>query len=136
LTTKSKYTDKTQIQTGTKKRKLEDGTIIIEPVMQEVKADIQVWNQQKTATIQGKVQLSRADISSEVGNRGIFGQSVFKHEYGKATGDARALSNRSKVLIGLKPLAFPSDLSMLNQAANDFKQRMNEQIRSLRGQIQ
>jgi hypothetical protein len=39
-------------------------------------------------------------------------------------------------LIGLKPLAFPSDLSMLNQAANDFKQRMNEQIRSLRGQIQ
>lgn len=136
LTTKSKYTDKNQIQTGTKKRKLEDGTTIIEPIMQEVKADVQVWRQQKTATIQGKIQLSRADNSSEVGNRGVFGQSAFKHEYGRATGDARALSNRSKILIGLKPLAFPSDLSMLNQAANDFKQRMNEQIRSLRGQIQ
>ena len=136
LTTKSKYSDKTQIQTGTKKRKLEDGTIIIEPVMQEVKADIQVWRQQKTATIQGKVQLSRADIGGEVGNRGIFGQAVFKHEYGKATGDARALSNRSKALIKLRPVAFPSDLSMLSQAANEVKQRMYEQIRSLRGQIQ
>jgi hypothetical protein len=136
LTNKSKYTDKAQIQTGTKKTKLDDGQTIIEPVMQEIKAEINVWKQQKTATIQGKVVLSSSNGSSEIGNRPIIGQSTFSHEYGKATGDARALSNRSKALINQKPQAFPSDVSMLNQASGVFKQRMYEQIRSLRGQIQ
>lgn len=134
-TTKSNYTDKTQIQTGTKKTKLSDGSIAITPVMQEVKATVNVWKQQKNANIQGKVILSRADGAAEVGSRAVFGQSSFEHTYGKATGDARALSYTSKMLINRKPMAFPSDLSMLNQAAAVFKQRMNEQIRNLRGQM-
>jgi len=134
-TTKSNYTDKTQIQTGTKKTKLDDGTIVITPVMQEVKATVNVWKQQKNAGIQGKIVVSQADGALEVGSRTVFGQSNFEHTYGKATGDARALSNSSKVLINRKPVAFPSDISMLNQAAVVFKQRMYEQIRNLRAQI-
>ncbi|MBM3171938.1 MAG: hypothetical protein FJZ75_10060 [Bacteroidetes bacterium] len=134
-TTKSNYTDKTQIQTGTKKTKLDDGTIVITPVMQEVKATVNVWRQQKNAGIQGKVVLSQADGAAEVGSRTVFGQSTFEHTYGKATGDARALSYTSKMLINRKPMAFPSDISMLNQAAAVFKQRMYEQIRNLRGQM-
>lgn len=134
-TTKSNYTDKTQIQTGTKKTKLDDGTIVITPVMQEVQATVNVWKQQKNAGIQGKVVLSQADGAVEVGSRTVFGQSAFEHTYGKATGDARALSYTSKMLINRKPVAFPSDISMLNQAAAVFKQRMYEQIRNLRGQM-
>lgn len=134
-TTKSNYTDKSQIQTGTKKSKLSDGSIVITPVMQEIKATVNVWKQQKNAGIQGKVVLSQADGAAEVGSRAVFGQSAFEHTYGKATGDARALSYASKMLINRKPVAFPSDLSMLNQAAAVFKQRMYEQIRNLRGQM-
>jgi len=134
-TIKSSYIDKTQVQTGTKKTKLEDGSIVITPVMQEVKATVNVWKQQKNAGIQGKVLVTEADGAAEVGSRVVFGYSSFEHSYGKATGDARALSFTSKVLINRKPEAFPSDLSMLNQAAAVFKQRMYEQIRNLRGQM-
>ena len=134
-TTKSNYTDKSQIQTGTKKTKLSDGSIAITPVMQEIKATVNVWKQQKNAAIQGKVVLSQADWAAEVGSRTVFGQSAFEHTYGKANGDARALSYASQMLIKRKPVAFPSDLSMLNQAAAVFKKRMYEQIRNLRGQM-
>ena len=103
--------------------------------MQEVKATVNVWKQQKNAGIQGKVLVTEADGAAEVGSRVVFGYSSFEHSYGKATGDARALSFTSKVLINRKPEAFPSDLSMLNQAAAVFKQRMYEQIRNLRGQM-
>lgn len=134
------YEEKARIEDGWEYKKNADGSIardtsgnrIKVTVFREVKVRVRLYQQIKTASALGSIQMADGSSGQILAQRRFSGVAEFLNEWGTARGDSRALSKQSRRAINGRRLAFPADAALLQQAAPQFRAQMFSQLQALR----
>lgn len=125
------FTEAREIQDGTKYALDDDGNVrkdstgndIREPNMITVSAQVTETTQLKSALVGGSLNIYdlRTDQLMKTDNIGV--EAVFRHRFGSYTGDRRALSEELRTVIDGREVPFPSNETMMMDAAELLKDR-------------
>lgn len=128
--TKEKYTDSKEIQDGTKYVLDENGNVkkdslgndIREPNFITVEAEITETRQYKEGIVGGLIEYINVDTDQLEKRENISVTAFFEHFSSSFNGDRRALSKESQERIEVNQLTFPSNESLLMDAAELLKE--------------
>jgi hypothetical protein len=102
------------------------GNDIKVPNMVTVAAEVQTQRQFKEASVGGSLDYIDLRTDQLVKSENIGVTAVFENISGSFTGDERALSDESKVIIERNAVPFPNDEYMLMDAATLLKERAKD----------
>ena len=130
--------DEKEIQDGFKYQLDQNGNVqkdslgndIKIPVYKRIKARVIETQQLKTGIVSGYIR----NYNLLTGRREqvpFDSQIQFEHFYTSFRGDRRALSERSKKFLGMRPLPFPSDEDMLVDLLEQLKPMLNNKVQHL-----
>lgn len=139
--TKEKYTDSKEIQDGTKYVLDENGNVkkdslgndIREPNFITVEAEVTETRQYKEGIVGGTIEYINIDTDQLVKREDISVTAFFEHFSANYSGDRRALSKESKERVEVNQLAFPSNESLLMDAAELLKEKTKDVMYRNRG---
>lgn len=136
------YTDKKTIKDGLRYVLDPNGNVLKDSLGNDVREDnyIDVFAtifeacQQKSAIVSGELQFIDNRTNQVFHQEPITAEAIFEHFAATFNGDRRALSKESKRRIGNAPVPFPTDESLVLQAADHLKPVIKSKIkRGLRG---
>lgn len=139
--TKEQYTESKEIQDGTKYVLDERGNVkkdslgndIREPNFITIEAEITETRQYKEGIVGGSIEYVNVDTDQLEKREDISVTGSFEHFSGSFSGDERALSKESKEIIGVNTLPFPSNESILMNAAELLKAKTKDVMYRNRG---
>ncbi|MEQ9089582.1 MAG: hypothetical protein RIE52_00745 [Balneola sp.] len=139
--TKEKYTDTKEIQDGTKYVLDENGNVkkdslgndIREPNFINVEAEVTETRQYKEGIVGGTIEYINIKTDQLEKREDISVTAFFEHFSASFNGDERALSKESKERVEVNQLAFPSNESLLMDAAELLKDRTKDVMYKNRG---
>ncbi len=102
-----------------------DGNDIKEPKYNKVKAEVVLYQQQKSATIQGEAlfkNLNKKDNKPLV--QSLNGEAKFQHTYAKYSGDKRAIDQKYYKALQAKATAYPKEYLFINYALRDLSAKV------------
>ena len=91
------------------------------PKTKVIKCHIEETQLEKRAIVTGTLDFYDNRTNQLIKTQNITTESVFEHHFGRATGDLKAISEKSKRVIGNRPAPFPNDLLMISNTAEDLK---------------
>ncbi len=106
------------------------GNDIKEPKWIDVTATILQTNQEKTASISGRMNLINLKESTMVESRPLRANAVFEHLAQRYSGDERALEKNDLRVI--YPVPFPNDRDMIMLAVEAMREEFSRALQSLR----
>lgn len=121
------YTDKKEIKQGVEYLKDEDGKLLTDangdpltkPKMVEKTCTIDKTTQGKVADLTGSVLLFDTKTNEQLHTAPITSQHIFQHEYAvMKTGDSRAASEATALLLKNEAAPFPTETEMVDAACN------------------
>ena len=129
------YTDKAQIESGTKPKRDEDGNIMLDstgkvievPDYKTIEALVKETRLAKSLTIKGAVDYTNLATNRRELTTPIATTIDFRHAFAQVNGDLRAISPETNRLMQQRPLPFPTDWMMVKDAAEP----LNEMIRNI-----
>ena len=83
---------------------------------------------EKRALISGTIDFFDNRNGQLVRTQNITTESVFDHRYAQVNGDLEAMSEKSRKLITVRPIPFPSNLQMIANTAEDLKRIAKDYI--------
>jgi hypothetical protein len=98
----------------------------------EVYAYVRESFQTKAAKVGGDIEIYDFKNKALLDKERITTEVIFEHYASSFNGDRRALSDESYRRIGNRPLPFPTDLEMLDDAADQLKPKIRERLRGSR----
>lgn len=104
------------------------GNDIVEDKYEIVRADVFTTEQHKATMLTAFVDVINTHSGQRLMSREITAEAVFSNRAGRYEGDKRALARESKKMIGNHPVPFPSDESMLIQAAEALSPKIKDII--------
>jgi hypothetical protein len=139
--TKEKYTDSKEIQDGTKYVLDENGNVkkdslgndMREPNFITIEAEVTETRQYKEGIVGGTVEYINIETDQLEKREDISVTAFFEHFSANFNGDERALSKESKERVEVNQLAFPSNESLLMDAAELLKDRTKDVMYRNRG---
>jgi len=108
------------------------GNDIKTPRHVRIRANVVEVFQTKAARLAGFVEIHDLYRKTLLDTRDISTEILFENYASTFVGDARALSDQSRVRIGNRPQPFPPDADMLVQAADRLKPSLREELRRSR----
>ncbi|MCS6991904.1 MAG: hypothetical protein NZL95_08590 [Chitinophagales bacterium] len=123
------YTESKQVQDGwefvtdAQGNPIQDstGAYVKKPRYKTISCIVSEYVQQKFATIGGYVEFYRGSDHALLYSYPINIHKIFEHYWATANGDLAALSAESLAKVKIGPAVYPSELSMLLQAADELK---------------
>jgi tetratricopeptide (TPR) repeat protein len=139
--TKEKYTDSKEIQDGTKYVLDENGNVkkdslgndIREPNFITIEAEVTETRQYKEGIVGGTIEYVNIKSDQLEKREDISVTAFFEHFSATASGDKRALSKESQDRVEVNTLTFPSNESLLMDAADLLKDKTKEVMYRNRG---
>ncbi|TXF89816.1 hypothetical protein FUA23_09015 [Neolewinella aurantiaca] len=130
------YTDEKEITDGTEYVLDANGNVakdtlgndITRPRLVVVRADVLEVLQTKTALVSGSLELFDLRSQRVVDRDELTAEAVFENYASTFRGDRRALSRDTRRYLGNQPVQFPSDESLILEAADVLKPRLTERL--------
>jgi len=89
-----------------------------------VKAEIALFQQNKSSKLDGIVLIKNLKTNKQVSDNPMFGEAKFQHVYGKYKGDQRAVEQKYYDVLKAKELAYPQDYEFVKYSVSNFKQKV------------
>jgi hypothetical protein len=86
-----------------------------------IKCHVKETQMEKRASVSGTIDFYDNRNGQLVRSQNISTESVFDHRFAQATGDLVAMSEKTRNLININPIPFPSDLQLIANTAEDLK---------------
>lgn len=91
-----------------------------------VRAEVILYQQNKTSKLDGSVQIKNLKTNQILSNSPMFGEAKFQNTYGKYRGDQRAIEQKYYQALQAKEAAYPKDYLFVNYSVSNFKQKLTE----------
>ena len=89
-----------------------------------VKAQVDLYQQNKASKLDGKIIIKNLKNSATVSTNPIFGEAKFQHTYGKYRGDQRAVEQKYYDALKLKEIPYPKNYEFVKYSILNFKQKV------------
>lgn len=100
-----------------------------------VKAQIVETRMEKSAIVQGSIDFYDNRDGQLIKTFPLTSEKVFLHQYGRASGDMRAVKADTKKFLTNKPIPFPSNLQMIYDTNEDLKRFTLEVVKNNRNYL-
>ena len=107
-------------------QKDKDGNDIKVAKYSVVRAEVVLYQQNKTAKIDGSVSIKNLKSKPTISTTPLFGEANFQHTYAKYRGDQRAIEQKYYQALQAKEVAYPKDYLFVNYSVSNFKQKMTD----------
>lgn len=98
-----------------------EGNDIKEPKYKKVQAEVMLYQQQKSAVINGEVSLKDLDKKNTAPkSQPVTGEAKFQHTYAKYRGDQRAIDQKYYEALQAKEVKYPKEYLFVNYALRDM----------------
>lgn len=101
------------------------GNDIKVPKYSTVKAEVVLFQQNKSSKIDGKVLIKNRKNNTTISQNSEFGEAKFQHLYGKYRGDQRAIDQKYYEALKSKAIPYPKDYEFIKYSLLNFKQKIN-----------
>ncbi|MFA8450562.1 MAG: hypothetical protein ACEPOW_07705 [Bacteroidales bacterium] len=137
ITHKDRINDSKKIREGWETLKDLNGNVVLDahgnpitvPRYVEVKADVDIISQRKSAIIAGQLKLFDNHTNQLLQNKEIESKANFLYQFARVNGDYRAISERIREIVDKQPAKFPEKDSLLLKAAQQMKIQIYERIK-------
>jgi len=89
-----------------------------------VKAEVALYQQNKSSKLEGSVIIKDLIKKSTLSTNPTFGEAKFQHTYGKYKGDQRAIDQKYYEALKAKEVPYPKDFEFVNYSVSNFKQKV------------
>ena len=89
-----------------------------------VQAEVRMFQQTKTARINGGVAITNLNTNSPVNSVPLFGEAAFENVFAQYRGDQRAIEQKYVQALQNKEVPFPPDEEFLKYALGNFKNKL------------
>ena len=101
------------------------GNDIKVPKYSTVKAEVVLFQQNKSSKIEGKILIKNSKNNTTISENSEFGEAKFQHLYGKYRGDQRAIDQKYYEALKSKAIPYPKDYEFIKYSLLNFKQKIN-----------
>ena len=101
------------------------GNDIKVPKYSTVKAEVVLFQQNKSSKIDGKILIKNSKNNTTISENSEFGEAKFQHLYGKYRGDQRAIDQKYYEALKSKAIPYPKDYEFIKYSLLNFKQKIN-----------
>ena len=101
------------------------GNDIKVPKYSTVKAEVVLYQQNKSSKIDGNVLIKKNENNTTISESPEFGEAKFQHLYGKYRGDQRAIDQKYYEALKSKAIPYPKDYEFIKYSLLNFKQKIN-----------
>jgi hypothetical protein len=103
----------------------EKGNDIKAPKYITVKAEVVLYQQNKSSKIDGNILIKNNKNNTTISENSEFGEAKFQHLYGKYRGDQRAIDQKYYEALKSKAIPYPKDYEFIKYSLINFKQKIN-----------
>jgi len=89
-----------------------------------VKAEVALYQQNKSSKLDGTITIKDLIKRSTVSTNPTFGEVKFQHLYGKYKGDQRAIEQKYYEALKAKEVPYPQDFEFIKYSISNFKQKI------------
>lgn len=101
------------------------GNDIKVPKYSTVKAEVVLFQQNKSSKIDGRILIKDSNNNKTLTESSEFGEAKFQHLYGKYRGDQRAIDQKYYEALKSKAIPYPKDFEFIKYSLLNFKQKIN-----------
>jgi len=100
------------------------GNDIKEAKYKLVRAELALYQQNKSSKLDGTVTLKDLNKRTTLSTNPIFGEAKFQNTYGKYRGDQRAIEQKYHKALQSKEVPYPKDFEFIKYSISNFKQKI------------
>jgi hypothetical protein len=134
------YTDSKEVKDGWEYQLDDKGNVMKDSLGNDIKkpkfkiitAKVTERQMKKTGRISGLIEFIDLETNQVLESSPITADALFEHRFGTAQGDLRALTDKSRKLLKIKPLPFPADPDLLMDASITLRNMTKDIIRNKR----
>ncbi len=89
-----------------------------------VRAEVVLYQQNKTSKLDGAVNIKNLKTKQAISNNPMFGEAKFQNTYGKYRGDQRAIEQKYHQALQTKEVPYPKDYLFVKYSISNFKQKV------------
>lgn len=89
-----------------------------------VRAEVVLYQQNKTSKLDGTVSVKNLKTKQTLSNNPMFGEAKFQNTYGKYRGDQRAIEQKYYDALKAKEIPYPKDYLFTKYSISNFKQKV------------
>lgn len=104
------------------------GNDIKDPNYKVVRAEVVLFQQNKTSKLDGNINIKNLKTKQTVSNTPMFGEAKFQNTYGKFRGDQRAIDQKYYKALQAKEVAYPKDYQFVKYSIMNFKQKVKQML--------
>lgn len=113
-------------------KKDEKGNDIKQDRIITVYAEIKMFQQLKTVTLEGSLNLKSLRTNQGNQQKEIIGEANFENTYANFRGDARAIDQKYTNALNAKPIEFPADYQFVKNAIAHYKHQVQQLLNNLK----
>ncbi len=91
---------------------------------QVVRAEVLLYQQNKTSKLDGTVTIKNLNTQQVIATNPMFGEAKFQNTYGKYRGDQRAIEQKYYEALKSKEIPYPQDYLFVKYSISNFKQKL------------